>query len=121
MKGYIDMIEKIKAFIVKNYLWVNLALLVPLIICIVIELINKSFDIVLLVFGLMIYFIAPLLIKRLKTKLSNMLVVITIILFVYTVVYGVLGIASGKLYGGIVGGLVFLLAFIKMIKQNSDS
>lgn len=117
------MIEKIKAFIVKNYLWINLALLVPLIIGIVIELINKSFDmaIVLLVFGLMLYFIAPLLIKRLKTKLDNMIVVITIIIFVYTVVYGVLGIISGKLYSGPVGGLVFMLGFIKMIKQNSDS
>lgn len=72
------MIEKIRAFIVKNYLWVNLALLIPLVIMLVIGLISKSVDIMLVISGLIFYFVVSLLMKLLKLNskfINNMIVV----------------------------------------------
>lgn len=115
------MIEKIRAFIVKNYVWVNLALLIPLAIMLVIGLISKSLNIMIIIVGLIFYFAVPLLMKLLKPNINyNIFVVFLMFLLVYTIVYTVLGIASLKLNVGPVGTLIFMLIFVKILKQNSD-
>lgn len=116
------MIEKIRAFIVKNYLWVNLALLIPLAIMLVIGIISKSLDITIIIIGLIFYFAVPLLMKLLKLngKYNNVIVVLLMLMLVYTIVYTVLGIASLKLYSGPVGALIFMLMFVRILKQNTN-